>query len=82
MTRDGVARATGADMGGTDNRFEGSRQPSSRPLRSDENELCELICTWFVVVEVEGLVEAGLNITPGDRLKFEPEGLNGVGDRH
>jgi hypothetical protein len=26
-------------------RFEGPRQPSSRPLRSDKNELCELICT-------------------------------------
>ena len=48
-------------------RFEGPRQPSSRPLRSDKNELCELICTWFVVVEVEGLVEAGLNITSDDR---------------
>jgi hypothetical protein len=48
-------------------RFEGPRHPSSRPLRSDKNELCELICTWFVVVEVEGLVEASLNITSDDR---------------
>lgn len=41
---------------------------------------CELICSWFVIVEVEGLVEAGLNITSDDGLKLEPEGLNGVGD--
>jgi hypothetical protein len=31
---------------------------------------------------VEGLVEAGWYITAGDGLKFEPEGLNGVGDGH
>ena len=63
-------------------RFEGPRQPSSRSLRSDKNEPYELICSWFVVVEVEGLVEAGLNITSDDGLKLEPEGLNGVGDGH
>ena len=51
----------------------------SRSLRSDKNEPCELICSWFVVVEVEGLVEAGLNIISDDGLKLEPEGLNGVG---
>jgi hypothetical protein len=45
-------------------RFEGPRQPSSRPLRSDKNELRELIRSCFVVVEVEGLVETSLNITP------------------
>ena len=36
----------------------------------------------FVVVEVEGLVEADLNITSDDGLKLEPEGLNGVGVGH
>src|SRR5215510_594802 len=52
-------------------RFEGPRQPSSRSLRSDKNQRCELIGSWLVVVEVEGLVEADLNITSDDGLKLE-----------
>ena len=53
-----------------------------RILRSDKNEPCELICSWFVLVEVEALVEAGLNITFRRWLETRAEGLNGVGDGH
>ena len=62
-------------------RVEGPRQPSSRSLGSDKNEPCEVDCTWFVLVEVEGrLVKARSNITSDDDLKLEPEGLNAGGE--
>ncbi len=63
-------------------RFERPQQTSSRALRSRKHELRELVSAWFIVVEVEGLIEAGKSVTADCGTKLIPEGLDGWGDGH